>query len=63
MWEMPVNFVPPDALEAFPSNREESTPLWQALINGYEEIIVYLLSLPRGEDRPPLNLDMQHGPS
>lgn len=58
---VPVNFVPPDELGLLDANKM-STPLFLALHNGHEDIVVYLLSRPRGEDSPPLHLNQRYGP-
>ena len=54
---VPVNFVPPDDETADGPDTERLTPLLAALHIGYEEVAVCLLSLPRAEDSPPLNLE------
>lgn len=52
---VPVKNAPAD--EGAWTKELDGTPLALALTAGHEEIALYLLSLPRGEDSPPLNLD------
>lgn len=53
---VPVNHVPLDEF-AWTPNAQKVTPLAEALLAGGEEMALYLLSLPRDEESPPLNLD------
>lgn len=57
---VPVNYVPPDE-EAWTKDLPYGTPLAAALARVREEVAFYLLSLPRGKDSPPLDLDRSIG--
>lgn len=60
---VPVNFVSPDEASLSVSENERiQTPLMAALHKGQEEMVLYLLSLPRGEDCPPLNINTRLEP-
>lgn len=50
---VPVNFVPPDEIPNDPHTKF-ITPLIMAVENGHENLALYLLSLPPGEDRRSL---------
>jgi ankyrin repeat protein len=58
---VPANFVPWDEL-AEGQETEFATPLLAAIQTGHEDIAMYLLLLPPGEDGRNLNLDGQIGP-
>jgi ankyrin repeat protein len=53
---VPVNNVPADE-GAWTNDLPSGTPLGGALFRTREEVALYLLSLPRGEDSPPLEIN------
>lgn len=63
---MPVNFVPPDELLLGPPAAYDNTPLLAdtpllAAVSGkHEHMALCLLSLPRGDHSPPLNLNERY---
>ena len=54
---VPVNFIPPDELLFEDPDAHNNTPLLVAVSQRQEDMVSYLLSLPRDENSPPLNLN------
>jgi len=59
---VPVNFVTPDELLLIGHVKDacNDTPLLAALSHEHEDVALYLLSMPRGDHSPPLNLNARY---